>query len=129
MAIKNIVSLNAPRAIGTYSQAIVAGQFLYVSGQLPLEAESMLIIDGGLLEQVHRVFNNIQAIVQAAGANMQQCVKVNISMVDLEGFDVVNKVMAEYFAEPYPARACVGVASLPKNALIEVESIFYLGRV
>ena len=129
MAIKNIVSLNAPRAIGIYSQAIVAGQFLYVSGQLPLEAESMLIIDGGLLEQVHRVFNNIQAIVQAAGANMQQCVKVNISMVDLEGFDVVNKVMAEYFAEPYPARACVGVASLPKNALIEVESIFYLGRV
>lgn len=126
MPLKTIFTDAAPKAIGSYSQAVVAGQFLYVSGQIPLCPQSMQIVEGGLEQQTHRVFKNILAIAEAAGTSSQACVKLNISMVDLAGFDTVNRVMTDYFDEPFSARACVGVAALPKGALIEVESIFYL---
>lgn len=128
MPLKTVSTTSAPQAIGSYSQAVHAGDFLYVSGQIPLCPDSMEIVEVTLEEQAHRVFKNIRAIAEAAGTTLQSCVKLNISMVDLSGFETVNQVMAGYFDRPYPARACVGVAALPKNALIEVESIFYLGN-
>jgi len=127
MSMKAISTDSAPQAIGPYSQAIVAGDFVYVSGQIPLCPESMQIVGCELQAQTRRVFNNIAAIAEAAGTSLGTCVKLNISMIDLSGFDEVNQIMVEYFSEPYPARACVGVSSLPKEALIEIESIFYLG--
>lgn len=114
----------APEAIGTYSQAVKAGGFLYVSGQIPLDPTSMQLVAGGIAEQTERVFENISAIVSAAKANMQNCVKVNISMTDLSGFVTVNDIMSRYFDKPYPARGCVEVAALPKGSLIEIETIF-----
>jgi len=128
MPLKTVSTTSAPQAIGSYSQAVHAGEFLYVSGQIPLCPETMNIVGGAIEEQAHRVFGNLLAIANAAGCTSQSCIKLNISMVDLSGFDTVNHVMTEYFESPYPARACVGVAALPKNALIEVEGIFYLGE-
>ena len=126
MSQKVVITDSAPQAIGPYSQAIAAGPFLYVSGQIPLRPESMQLVEGGIEQQAHRVFQNIIAIAEAADTTLAACIKLNISMTDLSGFDNVNNVMTQYFKEPYPARACVGVAALPKDALIEVESVFYL---
>ena len=113
----------APAAIGTYSQAICVGDLVFISGQLPLLPNTMELDGQDIETQTRRVFLNLAAIAEAAGADLNDAVKINISMIDLAGFAVVNTVMADYFSQPYPARACVQVAALPKNALIEIEAI------
>ncbi len=124
---KQIISTtNAPGAIGTYSQAVRAGGLLWVSGQIPLDPATKELVTGDIEAQVRRVFENLKAIVVAGGASLDQVAKVTIFLVDLAHFALVNKVMAEYFREPYPARAAVGVASLPRGAQVEVECIVAL---
>jgi len=113
----------APAAIGTYSQAICVGDLVFISGQLPLLPNTMELDGQDIETQTRRVFLNLAAIAEAAGADLNDAVKINISMIDLAGFAVVNTVMADYFSQPYPARACVQVAALPKNALIEIEAM------
>ena len=117
---------DAPQAIGPYSQAIKANQTVYLSGQIPLDPVSMELIDGDIAAQARRVFDNMLAVAKEAGGDFNDMVKLNISLTDLGNFAAVNEVMAEYFTEPYPARACVGVASLPKGAEIEIEAIMVL---
>ncbi len=127
MSSKEIISTDkAPQAIGTYSQAVKTGNTVYLSGQIPLIPDTMEMIEGGIVEQATQVFNNLSAVAEAAGGSLNDAVKVNISLVDLSVFAQVNEVMAQFFAEPYPARACVQVAALPRNALIEVEVILSL---
>ncbi|MBD2857525.1 RidA family protein [Spongiibacter sp. KMU-158] len=127
MSDKQIISTNnAPQAIGTYSQAVKVGNTVYLSGQIPLIPETMEMIEGGITEQATQVFKNLSAVAEAAGGTLNDAAKVNISLVDLSVFAQVNEVMAQFFAEPYPARACVQVAALPRNALIEVEVILSL---
>jgi reactive intermediate/imine deaminase len=124
---KQIISTpNAPAAIGTYSQAVKVGNTIWVSGQIPLDPATKELVTGDMEAQVRRVFENLKAIVVAAGANLEQVVKVNVFLTDLAHFALVNKVMAEYFREPYPARAAVAVASLPRGAQVEVECIVAL---
>jgi reactive intermediate/imine deaminase len=124
---KQIISTpNAPGAIGTYSQAVRAGNTLWVSGQIPLDPKTKELVAGDMEAQVRRVFDNLQAIVAAAGTNLDHVVKATIYLTDLAHFALVNKVMADYFREPYPARAAVGVAALPRGAQIEVECIVAL---
>ncbi len=124
---KQIISTaNAPAAIGTYSQAVRAGNTIWVSGQIALDPATMTLVGGGIEAETHRVFANLKAVVAAAGAGLDEVVKVNIYLTDLAHFALVNKVMAEYFREPYPARATVGVASLPRGAQVEVECIVSL---
>ena len=120
---KAIHTDSAPAAIGTYSQAIRVGDLLFISGQLPLFPNTMELDGQDIEAQARRVYSNLAAIAEAAGADLNDAVKINISMIDLAGFAVVNTVMADYFSQPYPARACVQVAALPKNALIEIEAI------
>ena len=122
MTRKAIATSSAPSAIGTYSQAIRAGDTVYLSGQIPLDPESMELVSG-TREQVHQVFRNLRAVANAAGGDFGDLVKLNIYLTDLADFPLVNEVMAEYFDEPYPARAAVGVASLPKGARVEMEGI------
>jgi reactive intermediate/imine deaminase len=117
----------APKAIGTYSQAVRAGDTLYVSGQVPLDPASGELLSGDMEHQVRRVFENLKAIVEAAGADFSQVVKLNVYLVDLRHFALVNQVMAQYFSEPYPARAAVGVAALPRGAQVEMDCIAHLG--
>jgi len=114
---------NAPQAIGTYSQAIKLGDTVYLSGQIPLEPETMLLVEGNMEDQIHRVFKNLQAVAQAAGGELQDIVKLNIYLIDLTYFTLVNEIMSQYFSMPYPARAAVGVASLPKGAQVEMDAI------
>ena len=114
---------NAPAAIGTYSQAVKAGDTVYLSGQIPLDPKSMQMVGDDIVSQARQVFRNLQAVAEAAGSSLADSVKINISLTDLSCFAEVNSVMAEFFDEPYPARACVQVAALPKGALIEVEAI------
>jgi len=124
---KQIISTaNAPAAIGTYSQAVRAGNTIWVSGQIALDPATMTLVGGGIEAETRRVFANLEAVVAAAGAGLDEVVKVNIYLTDLAHFALVNKVMAEYFREPYPARAAVGVASLPRGAQVEVECIVSL---
>ena len=124
---KQIISTpNAPSAIGTYSQAVRAGGTLWVSGQIPLDPATKELVPGDMEAQVRRVFENLKAIVLAGGASLDEVVKVTIFLVDLAHFALVNKIMAEYFREPYPARAAVGVAALPRGAQVEVECIVAL---
>lgn len=124
---KQIISTNlAPAAIGTYSQAVRVGNTIWVSGQIPLDPATKELVAGDMEVQVRRVFENLKAIVTAAGAALDDVVKVTIFLTDLAHFALVNKVMAEYFREPYPARAAVGVASLPRGAQVEVECIIAL---
>ncbi len=124
---KQIISTpNAPAAIGTYSQAVRAGSTLWVSGQIPLDPQTQQLVSGDMEAQVRRVFDNLQAIVAAAGTSFDHVVKANIYLTDLAHFALVNKVMADYFREPYPARAAVAVAALPRGAQIEVECIVAL---
>ena len=120
---KAIHTDSAPAAIGTYSQAIRVGDLLFISGQLPLLPNTMELDGQDIETQTRRVYSNLAAIAEAAGADLNDAVKINISVIDLAGFAVVNTVMADYFSQPYPARACVQVAALPKNALIEIEAI------
>ena len=116
----------APAAIGPYSQAIKAGNSVYISGQIPLDPISMAVVEGDIQQQTRQVFANLEAIALAAGGSLSDVVKVNISLTDLAVFDEVNTVMQEYFKEPYPARACVGVAALPKGVPVEIEAIMVL---
>ena len=121
---KQIISTPlAPAAIGTYSQAVRVGGTIWVSGQIPLDPATKELVQGDMEAQVRRVFKNLKAIVVAAGAGLDDVVKVTVFLVDLSHFALVNRVMAEYFREPYPARAAVGVASLPRGAQVEVECI------
>ncbi len=124
---KQVISTaNAPAAIGTYSQAVRVGNTIWVSGQIPLDPASKELIAGDMEAQTRRVFENLKAIVLASGASLDNVVKATIFLIDLGHFALVNKIMAEYFREPYPARAAVGVAALPRGAQIEVECIVQL---
>lgn len=116
----------APQAIGTYSQAVKVNNSVYLSGQIPLVPESMAMVEGDISVQIRRVFDNLQAVCQAAGGDLSDIVKLNIFLTDLSHFPIVNDIMAEYFAQPYPARAAIGVASLPKDASIEMDGIMEL---
>ena len=116
----------APQAIGTYSQAVRAGSTVYLSGQIPLVASTMELVEGDFSAQARQVFQNLSAVCEAAGGSIEDVVKLNIYLTDLTHFPTVNEVMAEYIKEPYPARAAVGVAALPKGALVEVEGILVL---
>lgn len=116
----------SPAAIGPYSQAIKAGSTVYISGQIPLDPDTMELVAGDITAQAHRVFQNMRAVAVAAGGTLDHAVKVNISLPDLGNFAAVNEVMKDYFNEPYPARACVGVAALPKDCDLEVEAILVL---
>lgn len=123
---ETISTENAPQAIGTYSQAIRVGDTVYLSGQIPLVPETMALIDGGFRAQAEQVFRNLAAVCEAAGSDLQGAVKLNIYLTDLSNFPTVNEVMAEFIQEPYPARAAIGVAELPKGALVEVEGVLVL---
>jgi reactive intermediate/imine deaminase len=117
---------NAPAAIGPYSQAIKAGNTVYLSGQIPLVPATMELVQGDVTAQATQVFENLKAVAEAAGGTLANSVKINISLTDLNNFAAVNEVMKKYFNEPYPARACVGVASLPRGAQVEIEAILVL---
>jgi len=121
-----IATTDAPAAIGTYSQAVRVGNTLWVSGQIPLNPHTKEMVSGGIEAEVRQVFENLKAIVLAAGASFDDVVKATVFLTDLTHFALVNAVMAEYFREPYPARAAVGVASLPRGAQVEVECIVAL---
>ena len=121
-----IATTEAPSAIGTYSQAVRVGNTIWVSGQIPLDPKTMELVAGDIEVQARRVFENLRAIVKARGASLDDVVKVTIFLLDLAHFALINRVMAEYFREPYPARAALGVASLPRGAQIEVECIVAL---
>lgn len=123
---RTIIQTNgAPAAIGTYSQAVKVGNTVYLSGQIGLDPQSMQLVEG-IEAQVHRVFQNLQEVCEAAGGSLADIVKINIFLTDLGHFVLVNSIMAEYFAQPYPARAAVGVASLPRNALVEADAVMVL---
>jgi reactive intermediate/imine deaminase len=126
MAKQPISTPNAPAAIGIYSQAVRAGNTLWVSGQIPLDPATKELVAGGIENQIHQVFKNLKAIITAAGATFDDVVKATVFLTDLAHFGLVNKIMAEYFREPYPARAAVGVAALPRGAEVEVECIVAL---
>lgn len=121
-----IATDNAPKAIGTYSQAVKIGNTVYLSGQIPLDPATMQMKQASFNEEVHQVFKNLKAVAQAAGGEMKDFVKVNVFLTDLSHFAEVNKVMAEYFQEPYPARAAVGVSELPRGARVEIEGVMVL---
>lgn len=116
----------APTAIGTYSQAIKTGQLVFLSGQIPLDPATMEIVEGDFEAHARRVFDNLKAVTEAAGGDLDRIVKLTIYLTDLDEFATVNSVMADYFQEPYPARAALGVAALPKGAEIEAEAILAL---
>ncbi|MGB3726513.1 MAG: RidA family protein [Glaciecola sp.] len=121
-----IQTSNAPAAIGTYSQAVKAGNTVYLSGQIPLVPSTMEMVSDNFEAQAVQVFDNIQAVVEAAGGSIANLVKVNIFLTDLGQFATVNEVMARYFSEPYPARAAVQVSALPRQAQIEIDAVMVL---
>ena len=124
---KEIIQTNkAPQAIGTYSQAVKFDHTVYISGQIPLVPETMTIIDGDITAQITQVFDNLKAVAEAAGGDLSDIVKLNVFLTDLVNFPVVNEIMVLYFQEPYPARAAIGVAALPKNADVEMDAIMCL---
>lgn len=125
---KAINTDEAPGAIGAYSQAIRAGDFVYLSGQIPLEPGTMKVVDGDFRARAERVFTNLQAVTLAAGGSLKNVVKLTVYLTDLDQFAAVNEIMADFFDKPYPSRAAVGVASLPKGVDIEVEGVMYLGE-
>ncbi len=125
---KVIHSDKAPQAIGTYSQAVQTGNTVYLSGQIPLVPETMAMVEGNMEAQIRRVFDNLSAVSAAAGGSLADIAKLNIFLTDLRHFPLVNQVMADYFQQPYPARAAVGVASLPKGAGVEMDAILVLNH-
>jgi reactive intermediate/imine deaminase len=128
MSNKTIIhSDNAPKAIGTYSQAVKVGDTVYLSGQIPLNPQTMELVDG-IKNQITQVFDNLQAVCTAAGGSLQDIVKLNIFLTDLSNFATVNEIMATYFKEPYPARAAIGVASLPRGSLVEMDGIMVISK-
>lgn len=125
--IKQIISTDAaPAAIGSYSQAVRVGDTVYLSGQIGLNPVSMHLVEG-VIEQIHQVFQNLQAVATAAGGSLADIVKLNVYLTDLSYFAKVNEIMAEYFTQPYPARAAVGVAALPRGAVVEADGVLVLG--
>jgi len=128
MARETIHTTSAPEAIGTYSQAIKVDNTVYLSGQIPLVPETMTVIEGDFSAQVRQVFDNLTAVAIAAGGTLQDVVKLNIYLTDLSYFGTVNEIMAEYFQQPYPARAAVGVASLPKDVPVEMDAVLQLNN-
>lgn len=127
MAKKTIQTSRAPQAIGTYSQAVRAGDTVYLSGQIPLEPKTMEMVEGDIRAQAHQAFTNLAAVAGAAGGGLGDIVKLTVYLTDLKDFPIINEVMSEYFSAPYPARAAVGVAALPKGAGVEIEAIMHLG--
>ncbi len=123
---KIIQTAQAPKAIGTYSQAVRVGDTVYVSGQIPLDPASGQLLSGDIEAEIRRVFDNLGAIAQAAGGSLASVVKLNVFLTDLSHFPKVNEIMATYFTEPYPARAAVGVAALPRGARVEMECVLSL---
>jgi len=117
---------NAPKAIGTYSQAVRVDNTVYLSGQIPLDPASMELVEGDTQTMIVRVFDNLQAVAEAAGGSLSDVVKLNVFLTDLAHFALVNEVMARYFSEPYPARAAIGVASLPRGAEVEMDAVMVL---
>ena len=117
---------HAPQAIGTYSQAIKVDNTVYLSGQIPLHPKSMELVDASMEAQIRQVFDNLSAVAQAAGGTLADVVKLNVFLTDLTYFPVVNEIMAKYFEPPYPARAAIGVASLPKGAGIEMDAVLHI---
>jgi len=120
-----IATTGAPAAIGTYSQAVRAGNTVYLSGQIPLDPATMQLVEG-FDDQVRRVFDNLKAVCEAAGGSLNDLIKVNVYLLDLAHFAKVNEIMASYISQPYPARAAVGVASLPRGAQVEIEGVMVL---
>ena len=118
----------APAAIGTYSQAIKVGHTVYLSGQIPLDPTTMQLVEGSMEAQIHQVFNNLAAVARAAGGHLADTVKLNVFLTDLGHFALINQLMAEYFQEPYPARAAIGVAALPRGAQVEMDAVLVLER-
>lgn len=116
----------APSAIGTYSQAVKTGNTVYISGQIPLDPETMEVVSGGFEAEAHQVFKNLKAVAEGAGSSLDDVVRATIYMMDLGDFVKVNEIMGQYFDAPYPARAAVGVAQLPKGVLIEIDAILAL---
>ena len=127
MSRKAIHTERAPQAIGTYSQAVRAGDTVYLSGQIPLDPATKELVSGDIEAEIRRVFENLEAVAEAAGGSLAQAVKVNLYLTDLGHFAKVNEIMAQYFPQPYPARAAVGVAQLPRGARVEAECVLYLG--
>ena len=124
---KEIISTSkAPQAIGTYSQAVKVGGTVYLSGQIPLIPETMEMVEGGIDDQIRRVFDNLFAVANAAGGSMADIVKLNVFLTDLSHFPNVNEIMATYFTEPYPARAAIGVAALPKGSAVEMDAVMVI---
>lgn len=129
MSDKQVISTDqAPGAIGPYSQAVHAGDFVYLSGQIPLDPATMEVVEGDFRDRAVRVFTSLAAVTRAAGGSLKDVVKLNVYLTDLGRFTTVNEVMSEFLDEPYPARAAVGVASLPKGVDIEIEGVLYLGQ-
>jgi reactive intermediate/imine deaminase len=126
MSKKIISTQSAPAAIGPYSQAVQHGDIVFLSGQTPLVPETMKLTEGDIAAQAHQVFKNLRAVCEASGSNLDGIIKLNIYMIDLGNFSTVNGVMAEYFSEPYPARATVGVSALPMGAEVEMEAVLGL---
>lgn len=122
-----IATPDAPKAIGTYSQAVRVGNTVYLSGQIPLVPATMELEAGDMRAQITRVFENLRAVARAAGGDLRDVVKLNVFLTDLAHFPLVNEIMATYFAEPYPARAAIGVAALPKGAAVEMDAVMVLG--
>ena len=127
MADKQIISTDkAPSAIGAYSQAVRTGNTVYISGQIPLDPQSMEVVEGGFEAEARRVFENLKAVAEASGGSLDDTVRATIYLLDLANFAKVNEIMSEYFTVPYPARAAVGVAQLPRNVAIEMDAILDL---
>jgi reactive intermediate/imine deaminase len=125
---RDIISTDkAPGAIGAYSQAVRAGDTVYLSGAIPLVPDTMELVSDDVRKQIVQVFDNLEAVCAAAGGSFDHVVKLNVFLTDLADFPLVNEVMATRFSEPYPARAAIGVASLPRNVAVEIEGIMYLG--
>lgn len=116
----------APQAIGTYSQAVKVGNTVYLSGQIPLVPETMELVMGDMEAQIRQVFDNLRAVAEAAGGGLKDVVKLNVFLTDLAHFPLVNQIMAQYFQEPYPARAAIGVAALPRGAAVEMDAVMVL---
>lgn len=126
MSKKTIHTDSAPAAVGTYSQAVQAGQFVFLSGQIPLVPDTMEVVDGDFRARARQVFDNLKAVAEAAGGSLDDAVKLTIFLTDLDNFAAVNEVMAEYFTEPYPARAAVQVSALPRGVDVEADAILAL---
>ena len=127
MTRKTIQTDNAPQAIGTYSQAVRTGNTVYLSGQIPLRPDTMELVGDDMEAQIRRVFDNLAAVAEATGGSLADVAKLNVFLLDLGHFALVNEIMAEYFREPYPARAAVGVAALPRGAQVEMDAVMELG--